>query len=499
MRLLSLGGWVALIAIALIPTGSAMASPVPLAQVGSGGSGAGQLNIPQDVAIDGDGNLYVADINIHRVDVFSGDGTFTRAFGWGVDTGAAALQSCTTASTCQAGIPGGGAGQLNAPRGIAVDGAGNVYVAEQNNHRISVFNAAGAFKYAFGRGVDTGASTFEVCTTASTCQAGTQGAGAGELNTPVGVAVAAGSIYVSDQANQRISVFAAAGPSFTRAFGWGVDTGTSAFEVCTTASTCQAGTQGAGAGQLAFPQYLTVDAGVLYVAEQGNHRISVFDAAGPSFLRAFGRGVDTGASTFEVCTTASTCQAGTQGAGAGEFSFTRGVALDGADHLYVSEGGNSRISVFDTAGPSFTRAFGWGVDTGAAAFEVCTAATTCETGSPGPGVGQLGQPLGVAIDCEGAAWVADSSNNRLQRFGEPGTPPCTPPPASTPAPIPASIGPTGPTGPTGRRAAALRKCKQQYKKRLRKKRTHHALTKPVKKKLKKKRGKCIRRAKKLPV
>src|SRR5262245_8073530 len=90
-------GWLAVAAFALIPCGSAAAdsNPTPLAQVGSLGSGASQFNAPQDVAIDGAGNIYVADINNDRIDVFSGDGAFVRAFGWGVDTGAAAFEVCT--------------------------------------------------------------------------------------------------------------------------------------------------------------------------------------------------------------------------------------------------------------------------------------------------------------------------------------------------------------------------------------------------------------------
>lgn len=474
----------AAIALVLIPCGSAAATPVPLAQTGSAGSDAGELNIPQDVAIDDAGNMHVADINNGRIAVFSGDGAFVRAFGWGVDTGAEQFEVCTAASACQAGIGGGGAGQLDAPRGVALDGAGNLYVAEQNSHRVSVFDTAGpSFLRAFGRGVDTGAAAFQVCTAASTCQAGTQGGGAGELGFPVGLTAAGGELFVSDQANQRISVFGGAGSSFSRAFGWGVDTGAAAFESCTTASACQAGLQGGGGGQLAFPQYLAIDeSGSLHVAEQGNHRVSVFDPAVPSFLRAFGWGVDTGAAAFQVCTAASTCQAGVQGGGAGQFAFARGVAPDAAGGLYVSES-NQRISRFDLAGPSFTHAFGWGVDTPADdSFELCTTASGCEAGVSGNGVGQLSGPLGLDLDCRGAIWVADGGNSRLQRFGEPGTPPCFSPP-----------------GPTGRRAAALRKCNKQYAKKLNRLRAKNQLTKRAARDLTKKRKRCKRKARKLPV
>jgi hypothetical protein len=59
--------------------------------------------------------------------------------------------------------------------------------------------------------------------------------------------------------------------------------------------------------------------------------------------------------------------------------------------------------------------------------------------------------------------------------------------------------PTPPAGPTGQRAAALSRCKKKFKKALKKKRSHDALTKPVKKHLKKKFKKCKGKARRLPV
>jgi sugar lactone lactonase YvrE len=418
---------------------TAAAAPVPLAQIGSAGAGAGQLDGPVGVALDGAGNLYVAESGNARISVFSAAGTFIRAFGWGVDTGTAALEVCTTASGCQAGITGGGAGQLTSPQYVALDGSDNLYVAEASNNRISVFSAAGAFTHAFGFGVDTGVTAFEVCTTASACQQGVSGDGAGQLASPLGVALdGSGNLYVADAGNSRISVFSAAAPSFSRAFGWGVDDGTAVFQVCT--SSCQTGQSGDAAGQLASPFGVAIDgSGNLHVADSGNSRISVFSAAAPSFTRAFGFGVDSGAAAYEVCTTASGCQTGSGGSDAGQLDTPLGVALDGSGNLYVAEFGNKyRINVF-SAVPAFTRAFGFGVDSGAAAFEVCTTASACEAGLTGGAAGQLNTPYGVAVDTCGAAWVTDSGNNRLQRFGEPGTP-VLPPCAPAPPPVPPKCG-----------------------------------------------------------
>ena len=120
---------------------------------------------------------------------------FIKAYGWGVVDGTSQFETCTT--TCQAGIEGGGAGELDQPDGIATDPSGNVYVADDVNNRIDEFSAAGAFIKAYGWGVVDGASQFETCTT--TCQAGSAGGGAGEFDDPEGVAIdSSGDVYVED-------------------------------------------------------------------------------------------------------------------------------------------------------------------------------------------------------------------------------------------------------------------------------------------------------------
>jgi hypothetical protein len=86
-----LAGCAAVIALALSLPASATAAPVPLAQFGSSGAGAGQLTFPSAVVLDGAGNLYVTDPGNNRISEFAADGTFIRAFGWGVDTGASAF------------------------------------------------------------------------------------------------------------------------------------------------------------------------------------------------------------------------------------------------------------------------------------------------------------------------------------------------------------------------------------------------------------------------
>jgi len=118
------------------------ASPAPVGVIGSQGSGSGQMSEPGGIALDGSGNLFVADQHNHRVDQFRTDGTFVQAFGFGVRTGAAQLETCTTG--CLQGISGTAPGQLSFPYEVVADGTGNVYVSDLIAGRISVYGVPGS-------------------------------------------------------------------------------------------------------------------------------------------------------------------------------------------------------------------------------------------------------------------------------------------------------------------------------------------------------------------
>lgn len=233
------------------------------------------------------------------------------------------------------GSSGSAEGQLSSPRGVAVnEGTGEVYVVDSANERVERFDSSGGFVSVWGWGVTDGSSEFQVCS-GGPCQAGQAGGGAGQFSGAQGIAVdqSTGAVYVLDRDNLRVQQFDADG-TFVRAWGWGVEDGSEAFQVCAAPGPCQAGTAGAGDGQLApsgASGRLAVDpsSGHVYVADPGNGRVQEFGPAG-AFVAAFGA----------------------SGAGDGEFGADSptGVAVDSTGDVYAVDPGNARVQRFDSAG-----------------------------------------------------------------------------------------------------------------------------------------------------
>lgn len=293
------------------------------------GTGAGQFLAPRGLAVNrtgaggvAAGDYYVADKSSspnadHRIQEFTESGTFVRAWGKDVDsTGGSGFEVCEVAANCQAGAPGGEAGALNFPGGIAIDQTtGNVYVTDQNNNRIDIYAATGEFEGAFGWKVNASAPLAELqfCTTATGCQAGEGAAAAGAFGAfgLAGGAIAVdpgnGHIWVGDSTNHRIDEFSpeltsgkVTGVSFVRALGWNIDASAPAEQLqeCTLLTGCKTGTQGAGDGQIAEPQALAIDStGDIFVSSTTVGacsasvpcRVFEFDPSG-AFKEVFGPG-----------------------------------------------------------------------------------------------------------------------------------------------------------------------------------------------------------------
>lgn len=258
----------------------------PVAVIGASGGGAGKLDIPLGVATDGAGGLYATEHVNQRVSRFTTAGVFVGAWGFDVMPGGGeGFEVCTSVTGCRPGEPGGRAGQLGFPGGIAVDDTGNFYVTDPASDRVSQFTTEGSFVRAFGYDVVPGGGKgFEICSEATGCKPGIAGARAGQLAGPSYVASdGAGSIFVTDQGNIRVNRFTDAG-AFVRAWGFDVvPFGGEGFEICTPATGCKRGEPGGRAGQLSFPTGIAAADGGLYVAD-GNSRIRPVHHGG--FVRA---------------------------------------------------------------------------------------------------------------------------------------------------------------------------------------------------------------------
>jgi DNA-binding beta-propeller fold protein YncE len=308
-----------------------------------------------------------------------------------------------------------GNAKFRAPYGIGTDAGGNLYVVEQDMHRVQKLDPNGGFISKFGH----------------------DGSGAGELYFPTAIAVDAAhdAVYVADNENERIEKFDTSG-NFVSAWGWGVDDGSAAYQVCTQG--CQAGIAGAGAGQLKDARGIATDGSHVYVADWGNKRIQKFDLAGnvvgqwsigaqqaPQAIAVAGGKVyvSTWSNVVWRFDTSGTPDptwdgdgvTGSSGTGAGQFDYPESIAVDGTG-VYIVDSNNERIQKLDSSG-AFVTMWGWGVADGSNALQTCS--SSCHAGILGSGNGQFDDPYGISAT-GGDVWVADSYNHRLQRFSQTG-------------------------------------------------------------------------------
>jgi hypothetical protein len=331
-----------------------------LAGTGSGGFGgdngpatAAMISAPVGVAVDGSGNVFFADTNNHRVrEVAQATGAIVTAAGsgwpfYGGDNGPA-----TSAA-------------IGYPHGVAVDGSGNLFIADSFNNRIrEVVKATG-----------------NIITVAGTGTAGYSGdngpATSAMLNNPWSVAVDGnGNIFFTDQGNNRVR-------EVVKATG----------NIVTVAGTGTAGYSGDGgpaaAAQVNQPQGIATDAaGDVFIADTRNNRVrEVVQATG------------------NIITVAGTGTAGYSGdngpATSAKLNSPGGVALDLAGDLFIADTNNQRVrEVTNSTGVISTVA-----GTGSASYN----------GDAGPATSAaLDYPNGVAVDAGGNLYIADTSNSRIR-------------------------------------------------------------------------------------
>ena len=246
------------------PTITSVAGAAFAGDTGDGGlATAAKLNSPSGVALDSNDNIYIADTQNHRIrKVTASTGVITTIAGTGTD-GFSGDSGAATAA------------QLDSPSGVAVDSAGDVYIADTTNDRI--------------RKIDVSESPPTISTIAGSATAGLRGDGglatAARLNNPRDVAVASdGTVYIADDTNRRIRAVASNGIISTVAGRYDPN-----LPVSVTQRTSLPGVPDgslATAANLSGPQQLAVSsAGAVYIVESSGHRVSRLTTAAPP--RAF--------------------------------------------------------------------------------------------------------------------------------------------------------------------------------------------------------------------
>ncbi len=306
-----------------------------------------QLFDPYGVVLDKSGNLYIADQLNNRIRKVSPDGTITTVAGKGT-TGYSGDGSAATSA------------ELYHPCGLALDSAGNLYIADAASNVIRKLSTSGTITTVAGNQTAGYAGDGGAATSAS-------------LYEPLGVAVdAAGNIYIADSFNSRIRMVAngtistLAGNGFTGRSGDG--------GAATSAS-------------LNRPQGVTVDtAGNLYIADTDNHVVRKVAVDGTISTVAgngtWGYSGDGGPATQAA------------------LFYPKSVAVDAAGNLYIVDTFNSRIRVVAADG-AITTVAGNGVPG--------------DWGDGGPASSaRLKFPSGVALDAAGNLYIADTQSNRIR-------------------------------------------------------------------------------------
>ncbi|MDD3000937.1 MAG: 6-bladed beta-propeller [Candidatus Riflebacteria bacterium] len=185
------------------------------------GSGNGQLQNPSGIALDSEGNIFVADTGNARIAKFSQDGTFSSFGEYGT-----------------------GAGQFRSPQRIIIDKSDRIYVSDFENNRINVYSSEFLFEATFGESI---------------------------MNGPMGIAIASdSSVYVADSGNHRVC-------KFDKDFGFLGWLGTSDGVNGGWHTSLSGGASGSNPCQFNLPADLAIDfEGSLYVIDYANYSLQKF-------------------------------------------------------------------------------------------------------------------------------------------------------------------------------------------------------------------------------
>jgi trimeric autotransporter adhesin len=328
---------------------------------GDGGPAIGaELDLPVGIAVDAAGDLYIADSANNAIREVTVNGTIQTIAGLGPT--APGFSGDTTAAA---------GANLNGPLDVTVDSNNNVFIADTNNANVREITASTGI-------INTVAGSTAIVSGAVVIAFGSTGNGGSailaELAGPAGVAVdSAGNLYIATYADNSIRVVNT--KNIINAFAGNTGYG-------------YAGDGGpALKSQLSSPQGICLDSsGNLYLADRWNNRIRKI--AGGTITTIAGNGQASFGGDGGPATSA-------------QLSFPDGIAVDNAGNVYISDLLNNRVRMVTPTGAISTIAGngnpGFGGDGGPA------------TSAP------LNQPAGLALDSSGNLYIADSNNSVIRK------------------------------------------------------------------------------------
>jgi RHS repeat-associated protein len=407
-----------------------------------GPSDTAALDVPDGVATDAQGNVYVADSANNRIEEIAAS-SHTQ---WGISMTRGDVYTVAGFADGVYGSSGNGVvatdAYLESPEAVAVDSSGNLYIADAGNNRIVEVPAASGTQ----RGISMTANRIYTIAGSSTGNAGNSGDGgvatSALLDLPDGIAVdAAGDVYVSDYENSQVREIA--GNSGTQ---WGTISMT-ANDIYTIAGNLSGTAGDSGDGGRATSAYLSVPVGValdgagnLYIADAGNNRIQEIAAStGPHW------GQSMTADDIYTIAGSATGAAGHSGDGQAATSallyLPSYIAVDSSGNLYIADTQNNRIQeIAAQNGVQWSQNMQAGY-----IYTVAGSAsgTNGYSGDAGPATAALlDYPFGITVDPSGSLYLTDAYNNRLREVAATATSPFSfsPTPANLPVTVNESTG-----------------------------------------------------------
>jgi hypothetical protein len=357
---------------------------VPCNRASCGQIGGTTINLGSSTAMvfDASGNGYIADSGSSVVWKETPGGVFS------VVAGSVTTQCSSPTSACGDGGAATSA-LLNGPTDLAIDGAGNLYIADTGDNRVRVLNLNTGIINAF-------AGTGTTCPnpTASTGACGDGGTAlSATLGNPSGLAVDFyGNVYISDTSDYRIREVAQTTGQITTIAGTGIGcSGSSACGDGATAATAQFGTL----------QELRFDAnGNLYIADNTLQRVRVIDVTSGNINNIAGTGVS--------CSSPTTACGDGGPATSAQLHDIYGIALDAASNVYIADSGDNRVRYVNTATGVISTVLGTGTQ--------CSNSTAaCGDGGAATSA-TLNFPLCVAFQPTGNVYVCDASDYRIRKL-----------------------------------------------------------------------------------